>query len=342
MKIVIDKGIAGLGNRLRCVAATIEYAKKTDRQVYIDWSDGMFATEGINAFNKYFKIVNYPHIKDSTCLDCKTFYPSVYSKIPLTGNIYDYYTKRQLSNRLVRKGLHILFRGLHKIGNQDLTFDIAVCKASLLYQSFVLIEKFQNQFSETGQFAFGAHLNRNIDADAVVYCDNIPFYSPITLRDHVALQPEYKQMVDSFVEKYELDKDAVSVHVRKSGKKCYGNLEKFIKNLKQFIVENDVKRVFLCTDNNETEELFKTELGNMLIKQDKLIPVIKSGETGIHDYARNIGNEELKSRLTEEAVLDMFIMSRTKYLFYQLGSTFSEISKVYQQSEFISKSWASL
>lgn len=53
-KRIVIKGFAGLGNRLRTIASGIEYAQKTNRKVIIDWSDGMFAEEGINAFDKYF------------------------------------------------------------------------------------------------------------------------------------------------------------------------------------------------------------------------------------------------------------------------------------------------
>ena len=80
----------------------------------------------------------------------------------------------------------------------------------------------------------------------------------------------------------------------------------------------------------------------MLVTQDKYIPEIRAGETVIHDFAQNSGDEALKERLTLEAVIDMFAMTRTKYLFYQFGSTFSEISKVYQQYDPNAKSWMNI
>lgn len=341
-RIVIDKGISGLGNRIRCVAATIEYAKKTDRAVYIDWTDGMFAAEGENAFNKYFKIVGFPHVDSLGGTDCETYYPAVYAQIPKDGDIYTYFDRKQMENRYIRKVLHYVFEGLHKIGAKSPSFDEKVAKASHAYQCFMLRPEYQKEFGDTGLFTYGSHLNTNIDADAVLYVSNIPFYSPETMRKHIALQPWVEEKVDGFVREHKLDEDTVSVHIRASGKKCFGDMQKFVGKLKTFCHEKGIKRVFLCTDNNDAEQLFRRSFRGMLVTQDKYIPVIKSGETGIHDFARDSGDELLKERLTLEAVIDMFAMTRTKYLFYQFGSTFSEISRVYQQNDPKAKSWISL
>jgi len=341
-KVVINKGIAGLGNRLRCVAATIEYAKKTDRIVYIDWTDGMFASKGENAFTKYFRIVDFPCVSSLNEINCQTFYPNVYAKIPMTGSIYDFFEKKQMNNRYMRKGMHYLFKVLHMVGDLNPIIDNTVSRMSQSYQAFELLPKYQKEYEETGKFAFGAHLSKDIEADAVIYCDNIPFYSAKTMRRHIALQPWVEEKVEAFVQEYKLNKDTVSVHIRASGKKCYGNLQKFIFKLKIFCQQNQIKRIFLCTDNYEVEQLFKKEFDSKLITQKKYIPAIRSGETGIHEYAQNSGDEVMKERLTLEALIDMFSMAKTPYLFYQFGSTFSEISKVYQQHSKNSKSWMSL
>lgn len=341
-RLVIDKGISGLGNRLRCVAATIEYARKTNRAVYIDWTDGMFAAEGENAFNKYFRIVDFSHFDNLNDVNCETYYPSVYANIPKDGDIYTYFDRKQMENRYLRKILHYVFKVLHKIGEKHPNFDERVAKMSHSYQCFVLKPEFQKKYEDTGLFTYGSHLNTEIDADAVLYVSNIPFYSPDTMRKHIALQPWIEEKVEEFVRNNKLDEDTVSVHVRASGKKCFGDMQKFVVKLKKFCQNEGIKRVFLCTDNNDAEQLFRESFSGMLITQDKYIPEIKEGETGIHDFARDSGDEALKERLTTEAVIDMFAMARTKYLFYQFGSTFSEISKVYQQYDSNAKSWMSL
>lgn len=337
-KIVIVKGIAGLGNRLRCVAAAMEYAASTGRSLYVDWKDGMFALEGENAFNQYFEIFNFPHVDDFSELILDTFYPSVYAKLPMDNSIYNYFEKEQIENRFVRKGMHYMFKILHALPVPD----SAVCKMSMFYQAFVLTKEYQQKFNEKGKFAFGAHLDRGHNEDAVIYCDNVPFYKQVTLKRHVRLKSEIQERVDKFVSEQQLDKDTVGVHVRASGKKCYGDMQKFIRKLKAFNVEKGIKRVFLCTDNAEIEELFKKEFSDSLVMQPKFLPKIKEGETGIHDLARDSKDADLQKRLTDEAVIDMFALSKVTYLFYQFGSTFSEISAVYHDNKDKCQSWMSL
>jgi len=341
-RALIVKGIAGLGNRLRCVAAAIEYADKTGRTIYIDWNDGMFLPEGMNAFNEYFEIVDFPSVTKVEDLHIASYYPTVYSDLPMNSSIYNYFEKRQMENRLIRKGMHYLFKAAHEVGRKNDPVDNLVCKASQIYQSFVLHPNLQKKYSDSGKFAFGAHLSRFIDADAVIYCDNIPFYHSDTMVKHIHMKKNIAEKVDKFVSKNHLDNKTVGCHVRASGKKCYGDMDRFIARLKKFIKENGIEKVFLCTDNSRIEEKFKTVFNNRLVTQSKYLPNINKGETGIHDYAMHSKDGELQKRLTEEAIIDMFALAKVDYLFYQFGSTFSEISSVYHIDRSRCKSWMSL
>ena len=60
---------------------------------------------------------------------------------------------------------------------------------------------------------------------------------------------------------------------------------------------------------------------------------------GIHNWAKSNKDECIKERMAREAVLDMFTLTRTKYLLYQFGSTFSEISKVYHKDRSKCMNW---
>jgi hypothetical protein len=54
---------------------------------------------------------------------------------------------------------------------------------------------------------------------------------------------------------------------------------------------------------------------------------------GLHHFAKDCGDEAVMVRMAEESVIDMFMLSRMEYLFYQKGSTFSEISRIYHADE---------
>lgn len=341
-RAVIIKGIAGMGNRLRVIAAAIDYARMTGRKLYVDWTDGMFAPEGTNAFTQYFRIVDFPHADSFTELDCDTFYPPAYKELEMDNCIYNYFQKEQIKNRFVRKGMHYAFKGLHRLSRENDGMDSRVSKWSQSYQSFVLKPELRERFGGEQRFAFGAHLSRSIDADAVIYCDNIPFYDPETMRRHIALSPEMQSAVDDFVRNSGIGEGTVGVHVRMSGKKCYGDLSKFLKKLGPFCESRKLDKIFLCTDNSGVEKQFMESFGDMVITQPKYLPEISGRQTGIHDFAQSSRDGELIKRLTTEAVVDMFSLSRTEYLFTQFGSTFGEISKVYHRDPAGCKSWMAL
>lgn len=61
-KIVINKGVAGLGNRLITAAAAIEYAISNNRALLVDWSDGVYSEKGKNIFHQYFSIKDIAQI----------------------------------------------------------------------------------------------------------------------------------------------------------------------------------------------------------------------------------------------------------------------------------------
>lgn len=65
VKSLVVKGIEGLGNRLMCVANAIEYCQKTNRTLYVDWTDGMYADRGINAFHLFFDIKGILYEEDA-------------------------------------------------------------------------------------------------------------------------------------------------------------------------------------------------------------------------------------------------------------------------------------
>lgn len=53
-KYVVVQRFVGLGNRLRTIAAALEYAERNNRTLCINWSDGMFGPIGKDAYSLYF------------------------------------------------------------------------------------------------------------------------------------------------------------------------------------------------------------------------------------------------------------------------------------------------
>jgi len=55
-KYLLVKGCAGLGNRIFTLLCAIEYAKKTNRKLIIDWGDGGYFHSNYNFFSDYFEL----------------------------------------------------------------------------------------------------------------------------------------------------------------------------------------------------------------------------------------------------------------------------------------------
>ena len=90
-KYLVLKGCAGLGNRFITLMKAINYAKLSDRTFSVDWSDGMFAALGKNAFSEYFDIkgIKCCNLEDvmSAYETGATCYPSKMRKDDLTNPI---------------------------------------------------------------------------------------------------------------------------------------------------------------------------------------------------------------------------------------------------------------
>ena len=63
-KYLIVKGCAGLGNRLFTIAEAVFYAKQTNRELYVDWSDGQFGELDQNVFYNYFNLHSFHHYQN--------------------------------------------------------------------------------------------------------------------------------------------------------------------------------------------------------------------------------------------------------------------------------------
>ena len=334
-KKLVIKGFAGLGNRLRTIAAAIEYAQKTNRDVIIDWSDGMFSQEGINAFDKYFKLKSGDKEEEYLLNDFVSSYPKSFSQ-NMKGSISNFYIKREAKSFIFRKILNLFLIILNKFFESDLVENY-IQKICMKYKFFELRQEYVEKLGNEDKFIFGGHLKRNLKEDIVLFVDNVPTYDSKIMLEYISLQPKIEQEIDAFVEKYDLENRSIGIHIRATDKQYIGNIKRLIKVLRNFMKKRAIDKIFLSTDNKEIENLFMCEFEGQIIVWPKFIP--EENIQGIHNWAKSNKDECIKERMAREAVLDMFTFTRTKYLLYQFGSTFSEISKVYHKDRSKCMNW---
>jgi hypothetical protein len=310
-KYLIVKGVAGLGNRLITLAAAIEYAKRTNRKLFVDWSDGFFSEKGTNVFLKYFKLINVEYCKTASEISTISFYPAICSNWPIEYSMYDYFDVNQIKNRYLRKLLK-------KIIKQKWVVKNSVLKQWNARKSKITVP-------------FGGDLPKEINEGCCIFSDYVPSYNPGILKHYIALQDWLTDEIDDFLRQKHLLDASVGVHIRATDKRYKGNLENFLIYLNRFCNENKIKNIYLATDNTNVEETMRNEFKDRLVVFPKFIPEVKDG--GIHHWAKDNADKELIERMFKESIVDMFVLSKTTYLFYQKGSTFGEVSRVYQNKE---------
>lgn len=316
-KVVIVKGVAGLGNRLITAAAAISYAKINNRKVYIDWSDGFFETLGTNAFYSLFETHGDIFVKEIVDGDIMTWYPAEAGQYPNNFNMYDYFRVVQINNRYIRKLIKIL-KGY-------------ILKNSLRTQSWESLK--------TGKsFPFGGELNSRPE-DVVIFADYVPRYNPDILRNSIVPAKHIREKINKFVTINKLYENAVGVHIRNTDKKSHKTITTFVDKLKKYSTNKRIEKIFLATDDPKVEVLFKDAFGTGLVTYPKFLPEVE--KDGIHHFAKNTNDPAIRRRMAEESVIDMFLLSKVNHLFYQKGSTFSEISKVYHEGNGEVLDWTS-
>lgn len=301
-KYTIVKGCAGLGNRLVTIYSAILYSKGTQRKLIIDWRDGQFDRKGLNAFDKCFVLKNVDHTGIEVLTELNG----------LAHNSYLFQAKPDAS-------IYDLYHEVHSSFWESLPNKV-------FPNQFLLKLRRRWQQNIKGSFSnainFGSDLSLNNSEDVIYYLDQLPFLDYKAMPDFIELSSEIAKIVENNADRMKLNQK-VGVHVRFSDKKPTVMLSRLIALIKEKFPDNDV---FLSTDSSLVQELFSKNFHKVLCS-DKFLPELK-GE-GLHQWALYNQRDDLKYLLYEQSVIDMFLLSKCKYLFFQGNSTFSNVSKIY-------------
>lgn len=327
-QFLVVKGIDGLGNRLMCLADAIDYCRKTNRILYVDWADGMFSEKGENAFPKVFIIKNLPCVYSKKEVTGKTYYPEYTKYLPIDFKTRDYFMSYHYrdSNFFVRKIIDLGSSFVHKFGSENMFKRYQI----LWYHRCAKDKSVRKRLKcPWGDIAtFGSNLPSDRKEDIIFYMDFAPGYESDTIRNHIGLNPEFEEKIKDYSIKHDLTNGTVGVHIRDTDKQNVGKYEEFIEYLKKFMKEHNADQVYLATDQQTVLDTFNKAFGDNLLVYPKYMPQIESGsQLGMHTWAEQSGESDLCVRMFQESAMDMWLLSKTEYLFYQGNSTFSMISR---------------
>jgi len=315
-KFLIVKGVAGIGNRLATLCSAIEYAKKSDRILYVDWSDPMVTNQEQNIFHDYFslrdcKITHDP--RDFLRIQPSTIYPPLYQDNLLAAHNRIYWNTRhpvsRWTDRCIRflpKGRPRMIRGYWHERPKGLT------------QSFSLLQ-FMLGLVDPRSMPLGEDLSTNLSHNVVVFADYIPRFNHQVFLDHVRLLPKLEKRIADLQKRY-ISLGTVGIHVRHSDKtpKNQSPVETVTSVLKNHQLEE--RPLFLATDSDHIFESFKKRFPNIQFART-LRP--QAAGIPIHIWAEKLQESGLLRDIFEEGIIDLWLLSKCEYLLYQQNSAFT-------------------
>lgn len=347
-KLLVLKGCAGLGNRLITLYSAINYCHKTHRTIYVDWSDGMFADKGVNAFYKYFDLhgIAFSESIDevlSALNKGASIYPKTYDKNDLMSGVYDRWhieggifaqhipQYRVLINKLFRGKCGILWNVQHwKRNNQK--------KSTSMIGNY--FKSIKDVFNERA-FLLGSQLPYYNDRGIVVFVDFRPYINLSYLFDNISLKEVYYQKFMAFAKQRNLLRHGIGVHIRATDKQPKKKLKKLQVYIDKLLESDGRLRLFLSTDNSQLTKEMEKRYNGRIVLYPKFLPEDLKGK-GIHHWALEHDIPNIKEQMFEESLADMWILSMCKMLFWQGNSSFSMISSVLKKDKENVVNWLKL
>lgn len=343
-KYLILKGCAGLGNRFITLMRAIQYSQLSGRKIYVDWSDGMFDAVGNNVFYEFFEL-NYN--KKTTLEQIKEVYKNGGTTYPRNITIEDFdkpiYPESNIESSFKVYSPQISKKTIYKVALSVIPFHKLVYLFGL--QSFQRPDKFKDlnwwkvvkTMNDGNNLPLGSNLWPWLKSDIVFFADFRPFCSMKKFNQTIKLKGEYDAVINQMASYMKLS-NAIGVHIRYTDKKPQKQLDNLISNLQKEV--DGKSKIFLCTDNRDIEDDFVRIFGDKIIKTDKYIPKVE-GE-GIHIWASLQNDNSLKRQMFEDSLMDMWLLSKCKFLYWQGNSSFSLISRLLIDDDRKCKDWLRL
>ena len=343
MKYLYLKGCAGLGNRLITLLKAVQYAQSTSRTLYVDWADGMFAESGVNAFYKYFELRNVEYVES---------FNDIESLLKKGGSLYPKgITQKELKEGIYDNFWHVgTWLSWHVAPYRVLVTLLLKGKVTSVFGLQSWQHKYDSQVSWFGNIKkvyqecniqLGAQLSKQINRDVVVFVDFRPLVKTSHIFDYVSLKEEYFQKFQKYAERHDLVNRGIGIHIRATDKQPRKKLEKLLTLLDRMLSLDKEMKVFLSTDNLKLTKQMQKRFGDRIVQYPKFLPEDLNGK-GIHHWALEHNIPNIKERMFEESLADMWILSMCKHLFWQGNSSFSLMSSILKKDKENVVNWLKL
>jgi hypothetical protein len=285
-RILLVKGVAGLGNRMQCVATALAYARITSRRMIIDWRDPIYSDDGRNAFGMYFIRPDSGSL-ENLCDSSLSIVPATWSG-HLDEPALEFMRRKEGASASDPAFWCSYTIDLRRM---DYCEDVAV-----FWSPFDLIDDLRKNFA--GELASWRCMNRQDILRSLFKQEFVPVAS-------------VTEQVKSF-QADEFRTPVIGIHVRFTDKRSH--LGAIKKRLVKLLRSHPGATIFLATDSLEIQKKFQGEFANV-----KVIPKWFS------PAGRTIHRSPLAASRTENgkaALVEMYLLSKCDYLIIDEHSSF--------------------
>jgi len=303
-KLIFVKGFGGFGNRILALLEALLYARISGRKVIVDWTDGMYAPRGVNAFDLFFQspVIDPAENPASLVTGSHSVTPSLWKdRVGLSWK--EVVTPISWEPEYVRrdKPWNVLKNHPSEIDHPE---DV------LVWLSWMFREE-----------EFKSH--RAIFPKEWIRLKDDSLKRKI-FTDSLALAKDIVDQADLF-ERQHFSGSVIGVHVRFTDNRTTFFLKKVRPPEAYFPVIEDLMRnledakIFLCSDNKSVVEMFQKRY-NPVIARDKYFSPEGSAIHSSKECADKI-------KMGKDALVEMLLLSRCQHLIHG-GSTFTKISRL--------------
>jgi hypothetical protein len=285
------KAKAGMGNRLLALSTAHVYARISGRALYVDWSDATYSSDGTNVFQHLF------------------FSEDILAAAPAVGD-----------------GMSIapaIWKNRFKLSANDLIdiFDPDKHSAKNIWRKHsISLRKTDYDEQIAVYWSFSSHLREMramMEKDPLYRGKSEKQIIGDIYKNRIKLHPAIREKVEKFAAANALQ-EAVGLHIRYMDKKA--SIRDFLPHLDRIVRKNPGVRIFLATDNLEAERLIRKDYPRV-IATPKWYP-----ETGSSMHQNPECPDKLQNAV--EALTDMYLLARCRWLIFPGRSTFSLISSL--------------
>lgn len=300
-KTLLIRGSGGLSNRLQAVLAGIAYCLLSGRRLYVDWRDGMYSDDFNNVFPQWFRVTGVESVGQIRPKDVET------------KDIYPPFWQEWLHEAVA---VEYLFENDHlSPGNVALTsidFSRLDYEQPLIVgwaadlQPVLALAGLVRQAAEQWGKAF---LRDYADRDIVRWL----------AQEYLHLQEPLARRVEDFASQNFCRPYTVGLHIRHTD--LQSPLETMLTCLQRVLeagqARGEAYTVFISTDNRHVQTSVASLFPNTVFTP-KIFP---TGNEPLHSFVPELSNVQKG----EEALIDMYLLSKCDEIIYYNQSSFSRI-----------------